>query len=36
VIGIFSSCFAADWRNENSSLWYGSRIETGPTAADFE
>ena len=26
----------ADWRKENSSLWYGSPSETGPTAADFE
>src|SRR4029453_10421913 len=36
VIGIFRSCFAAEPRKENSSLWYGSLSETGPTAADFE
>ena len=29
VIGIFRSCFAADWRKENSSLWYGSRERDG-------
>ena len=36
MIGIFSRAFATDCRNENSSLWYGSRTLTGPTAADFE
>jgi hypothetical protein len=35
-MGIFSLAFATDCRNENSSLWYGSRSATGPMAADYE
>src|SRR5919204_499358 len=34
-MGIFSRALATDCRNENSSLWYGSRSETGPTAGDL-
>jgi hypothetical protein len=36
VIGTFNVASAVPCRNENSSLWYGSRSETGPVTAAFE